>query len=527
MKKKSQPGQLMILFVVLALYAPTQGSELPITVVNPSFESGSTGWSGITTGSSEFYSPVDGTYYATSSGGSGYTTQLTDHTITAGERYTLKVWARSTNGVGTTNATNAEVRLYYGSTTITSVTQNVNPVRLLGAPRNYSNDDGGNVWIDAGYRMEFADTIFYQLESADPLYDSWTRYNDSDYDTDMAVGQIITPQGLKGLYSTYYEDAPPFYSEIWLSTASGSPPNYSWDAEGTILSHEPGEDPWVIDAHLYYDDDTGRLWMIWGGGDFYVCEMDPSDGQLINHPSSVEFDDHPEYHTKVASFNGDEWSGNEWFEGAALYKRNGYWYCFGSYGHLRTHYTIRVGRGTSPTGPFYDKDGVNMLSEGNTLILGHDGGQECPGHPHVWEENGTFYMGYDYRDEYTGSNIDRFGIRRLYWVDDWPVVAYTPIEVTFNADDYPAAIGQKLGISVRNVGSSSDAAFDYVSLTYTAPPTPDIDDDGDVDFDDFAMFAIYWMEIDCGLCGGADIYVDGNVDVYDLDEFRKDWLLGK
>ena len=71
----------MILFVVLALCAPTHGSELPITVVNPSFESGSTGWSGITTGSSEFYSPVDGTRYATSSGGAGYTTQLTGHTI--------------------------------------------------------------------------------------------------------------------------------------------------------------------------------------------------------------------------------------------------------------------------------------------------------------------------------------------------------------------------------------------------------------------------------------------------------------
>ena len=184
----------MILSVVLALCAPTQGSELPITVVNPSFESGSTGWSGITTGSSEFYSPVDGTRYATRSGGSGYTTQLTGHTIAPGETFTLTVWARSTNGVGTTNATNAEVRLYYGSTTITSVTQNVNPVRLLGAPRNYSNDDGGNVWIDAGYRMEFADTIFYQLESADPLYDSWTRYNDSDYDTEYMYtepGDII------------------------------------------------------------------------------------------------------------------------------------------------------------------------------------------------------------------------------------------------------------------------------------------------------------------------------------------------
>ena len=55
-----------------------------ITVVNPSFESGTAGWGGITTGNSEFYSPVDGCSYATSSGGPGYATQLTGHTIAAG-----------------------------------------------------------------------------------------------------------------------------------------------------------------------------------------------------------------------------------------------------------------------------------------------------------------------------------------------------------------------------------------------------------------------------------------------------------
>lgn len=173
MKKKSQLGKLMILLAGLALCAPTQGSKLAITVVNPSFESGSTGWSGATTSNSEYYSPVDGERYATRSGGSGYTTQLTNHTITAGERYTLKVWARSINGVENLAATTAEVRFYYGSTEITSVTANVNPVRLLGAPRDEANDDGGNVWIDQGYRHEFADIHMYQNINANPLTNSW------------------------------------------------------------------------------------------------------------------------------------------------------------------------------------------------------------------------------------------------------------------------------------------------------------------------------------------------------------------
>jgi len=65
MKKKSQLGALIILFVGLALCAPIQGTELLITVVNPSFESGSTGWSGATTDHSEYYASPDGGNYAT------------------------------------------------------------------------------------------------------------------------------------------------------------------------------------------------------------------------------------------------------------------------------------------------------------------------------------------------------------------------------------------------------------------------------------------------------------------------------
>jgi hypothetical protein len=167
-------------------------------------------------------------------------------------------------------------------------------------------------------------------------------------------------------------------------------------------------------------------------------------------------------------------------EGPSLYKHNGYWYLFNCCGNLAVNYTIRGGRGTSPTGPFYDKDGVGLTewdsgeSEyGNTIFLGADGGQANPGHAHIWEESGTFYMGYDYTDEYTGSGTDRLGIRKLYWVNDWPTI-WTPITVTFNADDHPSSIGQTLGISLRNTGTGSNAAFDLVSLEYT-PGTPDTD----------------------------------------------------
>jgi hypothetical protein len=490
--------KLTILFVVLALCTAARSDT--INVVNPSFELPGTGteitnWSQIpgwscgasrNTGvqSKALYSPVEGDWYAfhTGSESDNEIYQMTGHTITAGETYTLDVWARSINAEGDDDPTPVKVRFYYGSTEITSVTQDVNPIRLLGDPRIYPNDDGGNVWLDSGYRMEFADGIFYQADTADPLADPWTYLSDPDYDTDMANGQIITSQGFKGLFSTFYNDAPPFYSEIWLKSPTGSPPDYTWpvEPEAIILSHAGDENPWVIDAHLFQDPATGKLWMSWGGGTLWVSELDPTDGLLIGHPADDEFDTHPAgAHTEVATFGGDEWS-SDWVEGPAMYKHNGYWYYFASYGNLAANYTIRVGRGTSPTGPFYDKNGIDMNANGATLILGHDGGQANPGHPHIWEENGITYMGFDYVDEYSGgTGTDTFGIRQLRWIDDWPTV-YFPIEVTFAADSYPDAIGQTLGIAMVNTGGrSSVAAFDEVVLTYTGgtpdydPPTPD------------------------------------------------------
>ncbi len=55
-----------------------------------------------------------------------------------------------------------------------------------------------------------------------------------------------------------------------------------------------------------------------------------------------------------------------------------------------------------------------------------------------------------------------------------------------------------------------------------------IDNDKDVDFEDFAILANHWLDTNCNIgddwCGRADIQEDGKVDMGDLSELATHWL---
>jgi hypothetical protein len=46
------------------------------------------------------------------------------------------------------------------------------------------------------------------------------------------------------------------------------------------------------------------------------------------------------------------------------------------------------------------------------------------------------------------------------------------------------------------------------------------------DFRDLATFARYWGETGCGICGGADLDAEGDVDLQDLAIFCENWIEG-
>jgi arabinan endo-1,5-alpha-L-arabinosidase len=112
-------------------------------------------------------------------------------------------------------------------------------------------------------------------------------------------------------------------------------------------------------------------------------------------------------------------------EAPDIYYRGGYYYLFASFdacckGAAST-YRIAVGRSTSVTGPYVDRNGTAMTGGGGTQILAGHGSIHGPGHSATLTDGDGTILFYHY---YTDAGDSRLGINRLTWDSaGWPVVS--------------------------------------------------------------------------------------------------------
>lgn len=205
------------------------------------------------------------------------------------------------------------------------------------------------------------------------------------------------------------------------TTLDFNDPNYAWVDKQMVIESEVNPFstyPWnAIDPAIFYDDSTSRMWMAYGSysNGLYVTELDPATGKRItpNSPTTLVARRSSGVHGAV--------------EASYLLKHDDYYYLFvawdGCCVGVNSTYNIRVGRGTSPTGPFLDKAGVSMFVGGGTLFQGTEGSVIGPGHFSSFSENGHDYYSYHYYDG-TNGGIARLGIEEFLWTQDgWPVRA--------------------------------------------------------------------------------------------------------
>jgi arabinan endo-1,5-alpha-L-arabinosidase len=218
-----------------------------------------------------------------------------------------------------------------------------------------------------------------------------------------------------------------------IGVATGPTPLGPWThaAQPVIEPHAPDCCP--NDRRWVFDPDVLRT----AGAD-YIYYGSYFGGISVRELSEDGLSSDPATQQNVAIANK--------FEGAEVVWRDGWYYLFASAtdccrGPL-TGYSVFVGRSTSPTGPFLDRDGVDLNDDeplddptdgraGGTPVLSMNGNRWVgPGHNTVFQDfDGqwwTIYHAIDVTDPYfegaVGFTKRPALLDAVDWDDGWPVV---------------------------------------------------------------------------------------------------------
>ncbi|NUP01141.1 MAG: family 43 glycosylhydrolase [Nonomuraea sp.] len=214
---------------------------------------------------------------------------------------------------------------------------------------------------------------------------------------------------VNGRYYMYYA-ASTFgsnHSGIFLATSTTGASG-SWTNQGLVIESNSSDNFNAIDPNLAIDD-QGRWWLdfgsFWSG--IKMVQLNPSNGKRLD--STVR---------AIAGRGGGA------IEAPFVYKHGAYYYQLVSFdlccrGAAST-YRVMVGRSTSVTGPYVDRNGVALTSGGGTELLAGHGDIHGPGHQAVIADTDGDVLFYHW---YASDNSSRLGINKIgYDTAGWPYV---------------------------------------------------------------------------------------------------------
>ena len=205
-------------------------------------------------------------------------------------------------------------------------------------------------------------------------------------------------------YVCYYSQPDDNYKHAIGVAVSDSPTGPFVDYGKLIDSDEQGVDI-SIDAYLYQEN--GRNYLFCGSfRSISVLEL-TEDGLAIK-------DKETQKRREVAGGQ---------YEATVVVKRDGWYYLIVSTGNYAQGGTYRlvVGRSQNLFGPYVDKDGNDMMSVHDELILQGNDTFSSPGHCSrlITDDNGQDWILYH---AYTNDlNYRCLMLDRVNWVDGWPV----------------------------------------------------------------------------------------------------------
>lgn len=200
-------------------------------------------------------------------------------------------------------------------------------------------------------------------------------------------------------------------------------PNYKWEDQGMVLQSVPGRDLWnAIDSHVI-DDEGGTPWMSFGSfwTGLKLVKLDASRLKLAEPQEwrTIARRERPAYVP-------DEEAGPAQIEAPFIMKKNGWYYLFASWDLCckakDSTYKVVVGRAKAVTGPYLDRNGVDMARGGGSLVIQGTGDWKALGHNSAYTFDGKDYMvlhAYQTADSYK----QKLKVLDMNWdKDGWPLV---------------------------------------------------------------------------------------------------------
>jgi arabinan endo-1,5-alpha-L-arabinosidase len=170
----------------------------------------------------------------------------------------------------------------------------------------------------------------------------------------------------------------------------------------------------------FYFEDDGKKYLFWGSFcGIYGIELE--DDGLSLKAGANKF--------QIAGSQTNHNFDIESIEGTCIYKRDNYYYCFGSTGSCcegaNSTYKVVVGRSESLRGPYLAKDGGSMFDNHYEIVLQGNAAFAGPGHNTeiITDDEGNDWLLYHaYRK--TNSQAGRLlCMDKIVWTDGWPAVA--------------------------------------------------------------------------------------------------------
>ncbi|MCC9642471.1 arabinan endo-1,5-alpha-L-arabinosidase [Rhodopirellula sp. JC740] len=198
------------------------------------------------------------------------------------------------------------------------------------------------------------------------------------------------------------------------TTLNPNDPAFGWTDEGIVIQSTRDDDFNAIDPALIQTQ-SGELWMSFGSfwSGLKLIRLDPQTGKRDAAVGKLH---------SIANYRQ--------IEAPHIYQHDGWFYLFVNWGKccsgVDSTYNIRVGRSRDITGPYLDKEGVDMANGGGTLLLESEGPFIGPGHANVLHEDDRYWLSCHYYDG-TERGRSRLSIQELTWSEDgWPQVAEHP-----------------------------------------------------------------------------------------------------